>query len=95
MRALPCVTTSSMEPLPTTTDEAEATAEAAPAAGPAAAGLLARASPTAAVLLAGLLAASVGAALAGAGLWPCAFFSSMRRAPSAMPRAATVLVRAR
>ena len=95
LRALPCVTTSSMEPLPTTNADAEAAAEAAPAAGPAAAGLLARASLTAAVLLAGLLAASMGAALAGPGLWPCAFLSSMRRAPSAMPSAATVLVRAR
>ena len=69
--------------------------ELAVGAGPAATGLLARASPTAAGLLAGFLAASVGAALAGAGLWPCAFLSSMRRAPSAMPSAATVLVRAR
>ena len=93
MRTLPCVTTSSMEPLPTTTGGAEAAPEAAAAAaGPAAVGdALASAS---AGLLAGLLA-SVGAALAGAGLWPCAFLSSIRRAPSAMPSAATVLVRAR
>ena len=81
-----------MEPLPTTTGGAEAAPEAAAAAGPAAVGdALASAS---AGLLAGLLA-SVGAALAGAGLWPCAFLSSIRRAPSAMPSAATVLVRAR
>ena len=67
-----------------------------PANNPAAVGdALASASPTAAGLLAGLLAASVDAALAGAGLWPCAFLSSIRRAPSAMPSVATVLVRAR
>ena len=96
LRTLPCVTTSSMEPLPTTTGGAEVAPEAA-AAGPAAAvgDALASASPTAAGLLAGLLAASVDAALAGAGLWPCAFLSSIRRAPSAMPSVATVLVRAR
>ena len=83
-----------MEPLPTTAGGAEAAPEAAAAAaGPAAVGdALASAS---AGVLAGLLAASVGAALAGAGLWPCAFLSSIRRAPSAMPSAATVLVRAR